>query len=122
MTLKILTIDDDPMATTLVSLMLQSYGMDVITANNGATGIQMAREESPDLVMLDMTMPEMDGLEVCKAIRSFSKIPILAYSAINDFDMMLKAKIAGVTEYFVKPTPSQTIVECINKLVKKGHE
>lgn len=119
MALKILTIDDDPQATTLTSLLLKSYGMIVLVANSGPTGIEIVHKESPDLVILDMMMPEMDGIEVCHIIRSFSNVPILAYSAFYDLEEIARAKIAGVNDYLQKPTPAHIIVECINKFVKK---
>src|SRR5512138_2176714 len=119
MALKILTIDDDPQTTTLTSLLLKSYGMNVLVAHSGATGIEMVQKESPDLVILDMMMPEMDGIEVCQAIRSFSNVPILAYSAYYDLEEIEKAKLAGVNDYLQKPTPGHVIVEHIHKLMKR---
>jgi two-component system alkaline phosphatase synthesis response regulator PhoP len=119
MALKILAIDDDPEVTKLTSLLLKSYGMDVLVANSGAIGVEMVRRESPDLVMLDMMMPEMDGIEVCQVIRSFSNVPILAYSAFYDLEEITRAKSAGVNDYLQKPTPSNIIVEHINRLIKK---
>jgi DNA-binding response OmpR family regulator len=117
MALKILIIDDDPQTTTLTSLLLKSYGINVIVANSGATGIELVKKESPDLVILDMMMPEMDGKEVCRIIRSVSNVPILAYSAMYDPEEIIRAKIAGVTDYLQKPTPGHIIVERIHKLV-----
>jgi CheY-like chemotaxis protein len=119
MALKILTIDDDPQTTTLTSLLLNSYGFEVIVANSGVSGIQMVRHELPDLVMLDMMMPEMDGIEVCRTIRSFSNVPILVYSANNEPDEIIKAKTAGVNDYLQKPSPGAIIVRRINELIKK---
>jgi DNA-binding response OmpR family regulator len=120
MALKILTIDDDPQTTTITSLLLKSYGMDVFVANSGATGIEMVQKVSPDLVILDMMMPEMDGIEVCQIIRSFSNVPILAYSAFYDLEEIARAKLAGVNDYLPKPTPVEIIVAHINKLTMPG--
>ena len=120
MTLKILTIDDDPKVTLLTSLLLKSYGMDVIVANTGIHGIQMVRDESPDLVVLDMMMPEMDGIEVCRVIRTFSNVPVLAYSAYYDLDEITKAITAGINDYLQKPTPIEILVARINKLTTPG--
>jgi two-component system response regulator MtrA len=120
MALKILTIDDDPAVTKLTGLLLNSYGMDVIVANTGVDGIKRARDQSPNLVLLDMMMPEMDGIEVCRIIRSFSNIPIMAYSAVYDLDEIAKAKLAGVNDYLQKPTPIEIMVAHINKLATPG--
>jgi DNA-binding response OmpR family regulator len=120
MALKILTIDDDPSVTHLTGLLLKSYGMDVIVANTGADGIQRVRDQSPNLVLLDMMMPEMNGFEVCQVIRSFSDIPILAYSAMYDSEEVAKARAAGINDYLVKPTPIEIIVAHINQLATPG--
>ena len=116
MALKILTIDDDPSFSQLISLLLRSYGMEVIIANKGEEGVQMVRAESPDLVLLDMMMPEMSGFDVCRAIRAFSNIPVVAYSAMYDSQEVAKAREAGVNDYLEKPTPIEVLVAHINKL------
>ena len=116
MTLKILTIDDDPGITKLLSLLLGSYGMTVIMANKGEDGIQLVRTESPDLVLLDMMMPGMNGMEVSKTIRSFCDVPILAFSALANAQEVAAAMNAGVSDYLEKPAPADILVERINKL------
>jgi DNA-binding response OmpR family regulator len=116
MALKILTIDDDPAVTKLLSLLLKSYGMEVIAANSGEQGLQLVRNESPDLVLLDIMMPDMSGLEVCQAIRSFSNLPIVAYSAISNPQEVTKALAAGVNDYLTKPTPIEIMVARIKRL------
>jgi two-component system response regulator MtrA len=116
MALKILTIDDEPSVTQLISLLLRSYGMDVITANTGEKGVQLVRAESPDLVLLDMMMPGMNGFDVCRAIRAFSNIPIMAYSALYDSQEVARAREAGINDYLEKPTPIEVMVAHITKL------
>lgn len=116
MALKILTIDDDPAVTQLISLLLQSYGMDVIVANSGEQGVQLVREQAPNLVLLDIMMPGMNGFEVCQAIRSFSNLPIVAYSALSDSQEIAKAREAGIDDYLEKPTPIEIMVARIKNL------
>lgn len=118
MALKILTIDDEPAMTMLTSLLLGSYGMEVVAANLGEEGIQLVHAEAPDLVLLDLMMPDMTGIEVCRAIRSFSAVPILAYSALNDRDEVADALKAGINDHLEKPSPSEILVEHINRLVR----
>jgi two-component system, OmpR family, response regulator MtrA len=118
MTLKILVIDDEPAMTTLISLLLKSYGMEVVTANQGEPGIQLVHSESPDVVMLDLMMPDMSGIEVCQAIRAFSNVPLLAYSALNDREEIAKALAAGINDHLEKPAPSEVLVQHIQQLVK----
>ncbi len=83
MTLKVLTIDDDPALTELLTLLLRSRGHDAYMANSGEEGIRLIREISPDVVILDLMMPGMDGWQVCASVRSFSKVPILILSALG---------------------------------------
>lgn len=116
MTLKILTIDDDPAITELLGFLLESYGMQVIKANEGRQGVELVRNEVPDLVVLDMMMPGVDGWQVARMVRSFSRIPILAYSALSDSKEIASAFEAGVSAYLKKPTPADELVAQIKKL------
>jgi two-component system response regulator MtrA len=115
MTLKILSIDDEPSITTLLSLLLGTYGMEVITANTGKDGIQLVRTEAPDLILLDIMMPEMNGVEVCQAIRSFSNVPILAFSALSDSQEIANAMKAGFNDFLEKPSSSEILVTRIQE-------
>lgn len=116
MALKILTIDDEASITKLLSILLGSYGMEVITANTGKDGVRLARTESPDLVLLDIMMPEMSGLEVSQAIRSFSNVPILAFSALSSPQEIAKALNAGINDFLEKPSSSEILVAHIHQL------
>ncbi len=73
----ILTIDDDYAITELLSIILRSHGFEVLTANNSQDGLRIIAEESPDAITLDLMMPDVSGLEMCKKIRAISTIPIL---------------------------------------------
>jgi len=118
MTLKILVIDDEPAMTTLIGLLLKHYGMEVVTANMGQPGIELVRTETPDVVMLDLMMPDMTGIEVSQTIRTFSNVPILAYSALSDKEEIAKALAAGINDHLEKPAPSEVMVEHIQRLAK----
>jgi DNA-binding response OmpR family regulator len=116
MDLKILAIDDDPALTEMTVLLLGSFGMQVLTANDGEQGVQLARAEAPHLVILDMMMPGMDGWQVCKAIRAFSPVPILAYSALNTKQEIASVLEVGANAYLAKPAPLDVLLEQIAKL------
>lgn len=118
MALKILSIDDDPSITKLLRVLLGTYGMEVITANSGRHGLELARSESPDLVLLDIMMPEMNGWEVCQAIRDFSAVPIVAFSALSSPHEVEKALKVGFNDFLEKPSSSDIMVELIHKLTK----
>ena len=116
---KILVIDDDVAITELMSMLLKTFGFDVITTNIGSEGIKLARETNPNVVLLDLMMPDVDGWQVCKAIRQASNVPILILSAINDPRMVASVLDAGADDFLVKPVPSGVLVAHIKKLVRR---
>jgi DNA-binding response OmpR family regulator len=117
---KILAIDDDVAMTELLTLVLKTYMLDAHMANTGEDGIRMAQELSPDVVILDLMMPGMDGWEVCSRIRSFSNVPILILSALDHPGMVAKALDAGADDYLVKPAPSSVLVAHLNTLTRRA--
>jgi two-component system response regulator MtrA len=119
MTIKVLTIDDDSAMTELISLLLRSHGLQVITSCDGQTGIQLAKSESPDIILLDLMMPGIDGWEVCKSIRAEMNTPIAILSAINDPLIISSALDAGADDYMVKPIPSGVLIAHINNLARR---
>jgi DNA-binding response OmpR family regulator len=120
MTTKIIVIDDDTAVTDLLSVLLRSHGFDVTATNNSTEGLGFIRDEQYDLVILDLMMPEMDGWEICKEVRSFSQVPIIVLSALNDPSMVASVLDAGADDYLTKPTPSRILVAHINRLTRRG--
>ena len=116
---KILVIDDDIAITELMSMLLKTHGFDVITSNIGLDGVNLARENNPGVILLDLMMPDMDGWQVCKAVRAFSNVPILILSAINDPRMVASVLDAGADDFLVKPVPSGVLVAHIRKMVRR---
>ncbi len=117
---KILVIDDDIAITELMSMLLKTHGFEVITTNTGAEGINIAKAKNPSVVLLDLMMPDVDGWQVCKAIRKFSNVPILILSAINDPRMVASVLDAGADDFLVKPVPSGVLVAHIRKMVRRN--
>ena len=120
MTTKIIVIDDDTAVTDLMSVLLKTYGFEVRATNNSVEGLNLVREEEFDLVILDLMMPEMDGWEVCKEVRTFSQVPIIVLSALNDPSMVASVLDAGADDYLTKPTPSRVLVAHINRLIRRN--
>jgi DNA-binding response OmpR family regulator len=116
----VLTIDDDPAMTDLLSVLLSSTGFDVIPANSGREGLRLIREQSPRLVILDLMMPGMDGWQVCKAIRGFSSVPILVLSALDEPSIVASVLDIGADDFLVKPAPSSVLVAHLNKLARRA--
>ena len=104
---KILIIDDDLDTLRLVGLMLQKQGYQIVAANNGEQGLQKVNEEKPDLILLDVMMPDMDGYEVARRLRQnpkTSKIPILMFTAKSQLDDKVSGFESGADDYLTKPT------------------
>jgi two-component system KDP operon response regulator KdpE len=117
---KILVIDDDIGMTELLSLLLAPASSEIITANSGPEGIELARKHAPDVIILDLMMSEMNGWIVCKQIREFSNTPILILSAMDAPGMVAQALDVGADDYLVKPVSSSTLIARLNKLVRRA--
>lgn len=117
MPLKVLTIEDDPSITAFLNVLLTIYEMQVLIANDGATGIELARKESPDLILLDLMMPVIDGWRVCREIRAFSQVPIIVVSAVADKQRISEVLAAGADAYLEKPISIEELVGKIRQFL-----
>ncbi|MBI3165917.1 MAG: response regulator transcription factor [Anaerolineales bacterium] len=117
---KILVIDDDLAVTELMSMLLKTFGFEVLTTNNGLEGIRLVKEFEPNVVLLDLMMPDVDGWQVCKSIRKTSNVPILVLSALNEPRMVASVLDAGADDFLVKPVPSGVLVANIKKLIRRN--
>lgn len=100
---KILVIDDDPIISELVSYVLKAEGYEPVVAGDGPEGVRKFLAEKPDLVVLDVTMPRMDGFEVCQRIRQSAETPIIMLTAQGNEDHMVRGLDMGADDYVVKP-------------------
>ena len=119
---KILIIDDEVDVTETVSFMLRSRGYDVSTASDGGEGLTKTLLEHPDIVLLDIIMPTMDGFEVCQKLKrdkDTKKIPIIMLTALGDNKAIAKARTVGADDYIVKPFSMSTLVSKIIRLLEK---
>lgn len=101
--MKILVVDDEALLVKGIRFNLQNEGYDVITGSNGLDAVRMVREDRPDLVVLDVMMPEMDGLTACAKIREFSDVPIIMLTAKTDDMDKLMGFDHGADDYLTKP-------------------
>jgi len=115
---RILIIDDDPASTDLLRLLLASYPAEVVSTNYPAEGIELARKLKPDLILLDLWMPELDGLDVCKTIRRTSSVPILILSALDTPETIAGVLDAGADDYLVKPVTRNILQAYIKKFAR----
>lgn len=116
--MKVLIIDDDDATTEMLSLILSQLGVEILTAHNGAEGVQKSRNYSPDLIILDMMMPVMDGMETCKAIRLFSQTPIMMLSALDNPCLVADLLNAGADDYLIKPAGMMMLSARVRKLLR----
>lgn len=120
MPLKLLVVDDDWAVTDMLSTLLKLQGYDVATANRGADCLVLVREKTPDLLLLDLMMPDMDGWAVCREIRQISNVPILILSALNDPIKIASILDAGADDYLTKPVASSVLLARIKRLLKRS--
>lgn len=119
---KILIIEDTEFMTKLISDVLKKAGYEVISASNGPNGIQKVREEKPDLVILDVIMPGMNGFEVCKILRddeSNNLMPIIMLTAQENEDDKLEGLEIGADDYIIKPFNSRELVSRVRNTLKR---
>jgi CheY-like chemotaxis protein len=121
-TLSILLADDNPINTTIISAMLTRSGHTVRVANNGLFAVKLARKREFDLILMDVNMPEMDGLEATRIIRALSgklgNIPILALTAGLMPDQVQKCLSAGMNDVLPKPISIDDLNSAIGKLAR----
>jgi DNA-binding response OmpR family regulator len=122
---KILAVDDEVRILTVLQKRLESAGYEVITAQNGMDGLRRAREENPDLVILDLIMPNISGYHVCGILKrdvNFKHIPVLMLTARSQEKDIQQGMEAGADAYMTKPFDHDTLLAQIADLLAKGEE
>lgn len=120
---RILVVDDDPTALRLIGYSLQQEGYDVITASSGSDGLSQARKLGPDLVVLDIMMPDLDGFEVCRRLRAdpaTSRLPIVMLTAKGQVSDRVAGFRAGADDYVVKPADPSELVARVGALLTRA--
>jgi two-component system alkaline phosphatase synthesis response regulator PhoP len=116
---KILLVDDEPAILKVTGYRLQKLGFEVITAENGPAALEAVSQVKPDLILLDLLLPVMDGCEVCRAIKSseeFYKTPVILFTAATE-EIEKKVQEAGADDYVFKPFSPQVLIGKINKFL-----
>ncbi len=121
---RILCIEDEPEMIDLIRLILSRHGFEVNGANGGVQGVKKIREELPDLILLDLMMPDMDGWEVYQQIKADDKtsnIPVIVVTAkAQNIDKVLGLHIAKVDDYISKPFSPQALLESVQKVLENA--
>ncbi len=120
---KILVVDDDIDTLRLVGLMLQRQGYQIVAASNGQQALQMAHAEKPDLILLDVMMPDMDGYEVTRRLRADTQtntIPIIMFTAKTQVDDKVTGFEAGADDYLTKPTQPRELFAHVKAVLARS--
>jgi CheY-like chemotaxis protein len=113
---KILIIDDEPDFRTFTDMILKRLGYEVSLADNGWSGLELYRREHPDVILLDLNMPEMDGVEVLKQIRTMdSKQPVIVLTGDRRPQTEYQVRALGVSEFLVKDSSSRLLEDTVKR-------
>ena len=114
---RILVVDDDPHAVEILMRMLQREGYECLSASGGAAGLNALRAQTVDVLLLDVMMPEMDGLQVCERLREdelLRQIPVILLTAKDDMETRARGMALGVSEYLTKPINRRELFQRID--------
>ena len=121
MSKRIMAVDDESGALTLIEIVFKRHGFIVSTANNALAALDLLESQTPDLFILDVMMPGMDGIELCKHLRSrpeLAKIPVIILSARSDAKSVNRGLEAGANAFLSKETLHSDLVTEVHKLLK----
>ena len=115
----VLVVDDDPNVVELTRLYLQRDGYRVLSAADGATGLDLAREKQPDLIVLDVMLPRLNGLDVCRALRQTSAVPIIMLTARVEEEDRLSGLDLGADDYITKPFSPRELAARVKAVLRR---
>ena len=117
---RVMIVDDEPESVKLLKMVMINAGMDVIGATSGPEALRKASELQPDLVLLDLMMPEMDGWETFEQLRKITGAPVIIVSAIADKEQVVRGLRIGADDYLTKPYHPAELVMRIEKALERG--
>jgi DNA-binding response OmpR family regulator len=123
MTEKILVVDDEIGALTLIGIMLERGGFDVLKAKSAHAALEVLDSDTPDLIILDVMMPVMDGIELCAVLRERPQTettPVLILSARNDANSIMRGMEAGANDYLPKPILHHDLVTKVRDMIQEA--
>lgn len=125
MAFKILIIEDEVMMAELLKKRLQSHGYDVLIEHDGQKGLETSRSARPDIILLDLMLPSLDGYKICRLLKfddKYKHIPIVMLTALGQESDASLGKDVGADAYFLKPYDSQQLLAKIEELLKKPQD
>jgi DNA-binding response OmpR family regulator len=121
MTEKILVVDDEVPVTELIQYNLEKAHYRVLTAHDGEAALRIARENAPDLILLDLMLPKIDGLEVCRELRRSSQVPIIMVTARGEETDRVIGLELGADDYLCKPFSMRELLARIKAVLRRNH-
>jgi two-component system, OmpR family, response regulator len=116
----ILIVDDDTKLCHLIANFLRQQGFDTLLAESGVVALNMVKRHSPDAIVLDLMLPDIDGFDLCRQIRNFSNVPVLMLTARDNDTDMVTGLNAGCDDYVAKPVEPQVLLARINALLRRA--
>ncbi len=117
---RILVVEDEEVYLRALKSVLEASGYEVITASNGLMAVEAASREAPSLILLDVRMPRMNGIEACRRIREFSQAPIIMITALAQNEDMIKGLEAGADDYITKPFNTDVFLARVSAALRRS--
>ena len=119
---RVLVVEDDTKTAEIIGSYLRKSGYDVTITHNGKLGLRAALEDPPDLVVLDLLIPALDGLQVCQALRAHSAVPIIMLTALSTEQDKLMGLDMGADDYLTKPFSPRELVARVRAVLRRSSE
>ncbi len=119
MTVRILLVDDEPLYLRLLKVNLESEGYEIISARNGEEALELISQDIPNLIIMDVMMPKLDGIATCNRIRQFSNVPIILLTALGDEQDRVNGLNIGADDYVVKPFSATELLARVRAVLRR---
>ena len=118
---RVLTVDDEPGVLNFLTRLFEDAGHQTVAASDGKSGLREFFTTRPDVAVVDVVMPDMDGLELCRRIREVSYMPVIALTAVDRIDQKVKTFAAGADDYVIKPVSGRELVARVDACLRRAH-
>ncbi len=118
---RVLTVDDEPEVLNFLTHLFEDAGHQTVGASDGKTGLREFFASRPDVAVVDVMMPDMDGVELCQRIREVSYIPVIALTAVDRIDQKVKTFAAGADDYVTKPVGGRELIARVEACLRRAH-
>jgi two-component system KDP operon response regulator KdpE len=116
----VLVCDDEPQILRALRVILRDAGFEALPAENGEQALDLAAVRAPDAAILDLVLPDIDGVEVCKRLREWSRLPIIVLSAVGEEDVKVRALAAGADDYVTKPFSPRELIARLQAVLRRA--